>query len=383
MATIESYETSTGAKRYMVRYRTPQQTQTKKRGFRTKRDAQEYANNVEVSKASGTYVAPSRGRVTIAELGVGWLERQTAHTKPSSQRSRESAWRVHVLPRWGNARVSTIKATDMQAWIAQLSTNPATGRRKGIGLKAEVIETCLTVLSGILDDAVTDRRIAVNPLRDKLKIPARIERPHKYLTHEQVHALAAEAKHPQIVLTLAYTGIRWGELAGLRVRHLDLLRRRISLVDNAVTVGNRVVFGTLKGHHNRVVSMPRIVADALAQVCAGKGRDDLLWTDAAGQPMKPPASKDSWLSGAVKRCMKADETFPRITAHSLRHTYASLAVSSGANVKVVQRQLGHKSASMTLDVYSDLFDTDMDTVAQAFDLKCAQNVPKSALKRVR
>ena len=84
MATIESYETSTGAKRYMVRYRTPQRTQTKKRGFKTKRDAQEFANTVEVSKASGTYVAPSLGCVTIATLGVDWLERQTAHTKPSS-----------------------------------------------------------------------------------------------------------------------------------------------------------------------------------------------------------------------------------------------------------------------------------------------------------
>jgi integrase len=156
-----------------------------------------------------------------------------------------------------------------------------------------------------------------------------------------------------------------------------LLRRRINLVDNAVTVGNRVVVGTLKGHHNRVVSMPRFVAEALAKVCAGRGRDELLWTDANGLPMKPPASKDSWLSGAVERCMKVDETFPRITAHSLRHTYASLAVSSGANVKVIQRQLGHKSASVTLDVYSDLFDTDMDAVAQAFDLECAHKCAQS------
>ena len=297
MATIESYQTAAG-KRYQVRYRTPQQTQTKKRGFKTKRDAQEFANTVEVSKASGTYVAPALGRIAISDLGVDWLERQKAHTKPSSQRSRESAWRVHVLPRWGKTRVSDIKATDVQAWIAQLSTNPTTGRRKGIGLKAEVIETCLTVLSGVLEDAMTDRRIPVNPLRDKLKIPARIERPHKYLTHEQVRALASESKHPQIVLTLAYTGIRWGELAGLRVMHLDLLRRRISLVDNAVTVGSRVIVGTLKGHHHRVVSMPGFVANALATVCAGKGRDELLWTDAKGRPMQPPASKDSWLSGA-------------------------------------------------------------------------------------
>ena len=161
--------------------------------------------------------------------------------------------------------------------------------------------------------------------------------------------------------TLAYTGIRWCELASLRVRHLDMLRRRISL-------------DHVKGHRGRVVSMPQFVADALARLCEGKGRDDVLWPDTLGRrPMTPPASKESWLSGAVARCMKADQTFPRITAHSLRHTYASLAVSSGANVKVVQRQLGHKSAAMTLDVYSDLFDADLDSVAQAFD---KESVPK-------
>ncbi len=89
--------------------------------------------------------------------------------------------------------------------------------------------------------------------------------------------------------------------------------------------------------------------------------------------MKPPASKDSWLSGAVDRAVKEDPTFPRVTAHDLRHTYASLAISSGADVLVVQRQLGHRSAAITLDVYAALFDTDLDTVARAFEEKCAQN----------
>jgi integrase len=61
----------------------------------------------------------------------------------------------------------------------------------------------------------------------------------------------------------------------------------------------------------------------------------------------------------------ADPTFPAITAHDLRHTAASLAVSSGANVKAVQRMLGHASAAMTLDVYADLFDSDLEAVAQS------------------
>jgi integrase len=67
-----------------------------------------------------------------------------------------------------------------------------------------------------------------------------------------------------------------------------------------------------------------------------------------------------------------------LTVHDLRHTAASLAISAGANVKVVQRMLGHVSAAMTLDVYADLFSDDLGAVADAHDEKRAQNVPKPA-----
>lgn len=58
---------------------------------------------------------------------------------------------------------------------------------------------------------------------------------------------------------------------------------------------------------------------------------------------------------------------PRVTAHDLRHTAASLAISAGANVKAVQRMLGHASAAMTLDTYADLFEDDLDVVSDALD----------------
>jgi integrase len=66
----------------------------------------------------------------------------------------------------------------------------------------------------------------------------------------------------------------------------------------------------------------------------------------------------------VRRCQESDPTFPSLTAHDLRHTAASLAIHSGANPKVVQRMLGHASAAMTLDVYADLFESDLDVVAE-------------------
>ncbi len=112
----------------------------------------------------------------------------------------------------------------------------------------------------------------------------------------------------------------------------------------------------------------------------GKVADDLLWPSRAGGYLGPPVTVKSWLSGAVARCQKATNearaeeskngeepttpVFPRVTAYDLRHTAASLAISAGANPKVVQRMLGHASAAMTLDVYSDLFDSDLESVAE-------------------
>lgn len=121
-----------------------------------------------------------------------------------------------------------------------------------------------------------------------------------------------------------------------------------------------MIVGTLKSGKNRTVPVPQFVIEHLAGIC--RGRDDLLWATPTGGYMRPPRVR-SWFSAAVARCQQADPTFPRITAHDLRHTAASLAISAGANVKAVQRMLGHASAAMTLDVYADLFDSDLDAVA--------------------
>jgi hypothetical protein len=194
MATIEQYETAAG-KRYQVRYRTSQRTQTKKRGFKTKRDAKGFAATVEVEKMTGAYVAPSLEMITVGELAPAWLSRKQSDVAPSNYRTLESAWRIHVKPVWGTTRV-------------------------------------------------------------------------------------------------AY--------------------------------------------------LPR------------------------------PKSDGGWFVGAVKRAK-----VQKITPHDLRHSCASIAISSGVNVLALSRMLGHTSAKVTLDTYADLFDTDLDAVAAALDLKCAHSVPKA------
>lgn len=357
MATISKYETKSGTTLYRVRYRTPDRGQTDKRGFRTKRDAEAFAAAVETSKMRGEYVAPSLGRVMVGELGPAWLERQRGHMKPSGFRSYESAWRVHVEPRWHRAKVGEIRYTDVQAWVTELAAK----------LSPSMVTTVFSVLARILDDAARDRLIAANPARG-VKLPVRGRRKNIYLSADQLRRLADESdRYGSLVLLLGTAGLRWGEAAALRVADVDFLRRRVVLHENAVTVGRRVHVGSLKSGHHRTVALSAFVVDELAATCEGKGLDELIWPARDGGYLGPPASNKSWLAGAVERCRAADQSFPRITAHALRHTAASLAISAGANPKVVQRMLGHASAAMTLDVYADLFDDDLTGVAQKLD----------------
>jgi integrase len=307
-----------------------------------------------VSKLRGEYVEPAVGKTTVGTLGPAWLARQHGHLKPASYRAYESAWETHIAPRWATTPLAAIRHSDVQGWLSDLAA------KRG----AETVRNAYRVLAAILDDAVRDRMLATNPARG-VKLPKRPPQRHVYLTADQLDRLANEAgRYRSLVLLLGVGGLRWGEAAALRVSDVDFLRRRVDLTRNAVAVSGTTVVGTLKGGKDRTVALPAFVIDAIAESCQDKGRDELIWSTAAGGYLAPPGS-GSWLAGAVARCQASDPTFPRITAHDLRHTAASLAIHAGAHPKVVQRMLGHASAAMTLDVYADLFDSDLDTVAES------------------
>ena len=234
MGTVDAYETS-GGKRYRARYRKPDHSQTTKRGFKTKHAAELYLATVEVRKASGEYLDPAAARATISTLGQEWLGHQT-HLKPSSYRPVEIAWRLHVEPIWGRLSVGDVRHSQVQSWISNLTDRKS----------ATTVLRAYGVLASILDSAVKDRRIATNPARG-INLPRKTSKEHRYLTHQQVDDLAANSgNHATLVYLLAYTGLRWGEAIGLRVRDVDLERRRLKVIVNAVEVGGQIEVGTPK-----------------------------------------------------------------------------------------------------------------------------------------
>ncbi|GAA1327427.1 site-specific integrase [Brachybacterium rhamnosum] len=356
----------TGKPRYLVRYRKPNGVQTMKRGFTTKRDAEAWLTDLESSKRRGEFVAVSAGRATIGELAEPWLRGKEVRVKASTWAALETAWRVHVAPTWERTAVAAVLPSDVQSWIRDLSEEKS----------PTVVIRAHGVLAGILDVAVRDRRIVANPARN-VELPRKRRRAARYLSHVEVERVASISRHPALVYLLAYGGLRWGEATALRGTSVDRDRCRVRVDEAVVWVRGKPVVGTPKSHERRSVPLPRFVIDMLPD--AGDG---LLFPGARGEYMTAPTKAGRAADGSrlVVRWWEAALTaagLPYMPPHDLRHTAASLAVQSGASVKVVQRMLGHASASMTLDVYADLFDADLDEVSAALEVRRAHELNTS------
>lgn len=370
---IKAYDTAAG-KRYRVRYRKPDKSQTDKRGFKTKKEAELFLASVTVSKATGEYVDPQDARITVGALGDDWLKTKKG-LKPSSYHSLDTSWRVHVKPRWGTTAIGDIKPSAVETWISEMAegralTLRARDRRNTRGPRsATVVLRALGVLAGILDLAVRDRRIPKNPARGARNLPKKdSKKDRRYLTDAEVVRLAIATQDRSLatlVLVLAYCGLRWSEAIGLRVVDVNMLRRRLHVNRAAVEVDGVIEVGAPKSWEKRTVPFPAFLKEALEQLCADKSKMDLVFADPSGNYLRRAKTSEgagSWFAKATDAA-----GLERLTPHDLRHTAASLAISSGANVKAVQRMLGHKSAAMTLDTYADLFDDDLDDVAKRLD----------------
>lgn len=357
MASIKKYKTKRGTA-WRVQYVSPDGRHRTKQPFRTKDEAIAWANVNAVAIRDGEWVAPEQKAITVNQLQKSWWKSQNAHLKPSTLRVNKSAWENRVKPKWGKRKVGTIRPSEVQAWA------------DGIGKSRTTVSRAVSVLKGVLDLAVKDGIIKTNPAAG-IKLPRKGNPRHVFLTMQQVKTLANNSAYPAIVWILATTGLRWGELAALRVEDVDLLRRRLTITKSVTYVhGDGMIESTPKTHEMRTVAVPKFVATKLALLLTEREPGALVFPNRDGGYMRVP-DYHGWLAGAIERIQADDPTFPRVTAHGLRHVAAGLMVRSGASVKVVQRQLGHKSAAMTLDQYADLFDGDLDVVADALDESAA------------
>jgi integrase len=344
---------------------TGKRKQVRRRGFPTRKAAQEEMDRVRVDARAGTYVAPSNQ--TLSEYLTAWLEVQRARLRPSTYESYERNIRTHVLPRLGGRRLDRLTAADLDGLYSDLLLR---GRKIGRntrdqapGLSARTVNYVHVILHRALSDAVRKAMLLRN-VADLADPPRQRsdQRPEmRTWTAEQsatfLEFIGADREHPAYLLALT-TGMRRGEILGLRWRDVDLEGARLSIRQTVIAVDHEVVISTPKtAKGRRSVSLPPGAVTALRahrkrqneeRLAMGAGYEDhdLVFAYGSGGPLDPEA-----FSQRFTRRVRASD-LPMIRLHDLRHTYASIALAAGIHPKVVSEALGHANISITLDCYS-------------------------------
>lgn len=340
MASIKKYAAKSAKNGYLwrVQYRDAKGTSRTKSGFTNKEQAEIWAAKNTVNLATGDWISPEDQKTTVAQLWDRWWRSKKPQIADSSQKALTASWNTHVKPKWGQVAVSKVKSADVQDWVDELSEVRS----------PTIVHRAIEVLRGLLADAVRFRQLHHNPVTDIRLPPKRGQKPTT-ITQKQLHLLVDEAQRfKSLLLFLGYTGVRWSEAANLTVGDIDVSKRHAYIAKT-------------KTKKPRTIGVPQVALDAMKPDLKGKLPGALVWSNLDGTPVSTP-SRRSWFHSALDRARAEDDTFPEITPHDLRHACASILISRGASVAIVQRQLGHTSAKRTLDTYTHLFQDDLDAL---------------------
>ena len=356
--------------RYRARYFAPD-GRWKSKTFDRKVDAQRWLRSQLSSIDRGEWLDPVLRRTRFEELAEKWLS-TIAGLRPKTQAGYESLLRCHVLPEFGGRELAQIDRVFIREWLAGLQR---------VGLSTSRTRQARQVVSSILGLAVEGGYIAINPARG-LKVIGGTQREMLHLSASQVQHLAEAAERLRpgsgvLVRLLGYGGVRWGEAIAIRRGRCDLVRSRLFVRESVSEVRGHLYFGPTKTHQDRVIVLAPFLRDDLAIHLAehvAPDDDALVFTSPRGEPLRA----SNWRRRVWWPACEASGMPDGLRIHDLRHTAASLLVSAGANVKAIQRHLGHSTASQTLDRYAHLFTDDLEAVADRLeDIWAAENASYS------
>ena len=342
--------------RWKARYRTLD-GQSRSRTFVTKADARRFLDRVGADMQQGRWVDPSLGRMLVSEWAGIYLQTATELDSNTRFTYRRDLTR-NILPRFGSRALSAIRPVDIRLWLAD--------ERKA-GIAPSSVHRHFRVLRRVLNVAVATELLQRSPC-DGVKAPSVPATEMRCLTAAEVSRLA-ESITPAfraLVYTAAYSGLRWGELTGLRRAKLDLSTGTVYVVEQIARIDRQWVRKAPKTKAGRRrVGLPAGVAELLAEHVAtysGPGADGLVFPNRAGNPIHP-----SSFNTAHWKPAKARVGLDGLRFHDLRHTAVALAIAQGAHPKAIQARMGHSSVQVTLDRYGHLFpELDAD-IAEGLD----------------
>jgi len=336
--------------RYQARYRTPG-GRTRSKTFDRRKDADKWLRRELALIDRGDWIDPDAGTMTVAEWADRWMATRL-HIRDSTGERDETYLRSLVLPHFGTRRLSDITRHDIQDWVADLAEE---------GYAAATIQLAYGLVSMAFGAAADDALIQRTPCTD-VNLPKRIETEKRFLSAEELHDLAdtIDPRHRTLVLTAGYTGARFGELAALQPRDLDLGRRRVTITRSLAEVRGAITETEPKtSASKRTITLPQAVADDLAEHLDHRGteRTDRVFTAPQGGPLRRRSFRKRFWLPAVDASVGQPMRF-----HDLRHTHAALLIAANTHPKLLQSRLGHTSIKTTLDIYGHLYEP-LDEVA--------------------
>ncbi len=324
---------------------------TAPRTFATRAEAERHLAAIETDQSRGTWSDPRRGRIRLDEWAEQWWA-TTVNLRPSTRARDRGYVNRYILSELGQYPLGDITQLQVRAWVAGLAGR-GSGDDTRRSLSPATVRKAYGLLAKMLSAAVDAELIAKSPCQ-RVPVP-RVERHEmRFLTSAEIAELAGaiDERYRALVLVGAYCGLRIGELAGLKRSRVNLLRRRLEVVEILVEAEGQLYTGPPKtSAGRRAVGIPEPVAAELEEHLARFAGTELVFPGPGGGPLRGAAWRSRFWHPAVERAGLAP-----LRPHDLRHTAVALWIAQGANPKQIAARAGHSSVSFTLDRYGHLFD---------------------------
>jgi integrase len=321
------------------------QRETMKAGT-TKKEAEAELRARTDAVGKGVFV-PIKKMPTFKEVAAQWLE----HKKPNVRITTHEVFNGNVKNHFkelANVKIGLIDSAMVEKWIRKHQTE---------GMNINTLRKLIVTLNQIMAYAVRHRYTDHNPVRDAERPRGQGREPGadqiRVLNPDEINRLlehAGEQKYQVLFRMAVFTGARQGELLGLKWQDIRWREKQVHIQR---TFNNGHFFDTKTRTSNRKIDLGPALLSELRKWRLASGKNDLglIFANDAGQPI----DRHNLVNRHFLPALKAAE-LPRVRFHDLRHTYASLLIKQGENIKYIQNQLGHSNPTVTLNVYAHLMD---------------------------
>ncbi len=309
-----------------------------------------------------------QGKYTVGTWMDVWFENVAKiKVRPSSHQTYKGYIDNHIKPNIGNIPLEKLTTMELQKFYRKLLTKGRVERIESTdqpkGLSAKTVRNINQVISSAMDFAIAQKIISENPCK-AVALPKLEHKEMQTIPAEQLQAFLTEAKatgvYEMYYIELA-TGLRRGELLGLKWEDIDMKQGIIRVRRQVARIDGKIVEAPLKTKNSyRTVTISPQAIEVLKQQKA-KTNDQYVFPSPNGGPISPDS-----VNNMLKRVLER-AGIPKVRFHDLRHTFATLALQNGVDIKTVSGMLGHFSAGFTLDTYAHVTTAAQKEAAQTME----------------